>query len=460
MGETASDTQLVVARGVVLVVARSASLTKVGSGFVVPSNGSGTQILTADHAVENASDIVIVLDGNLNEQYEATVVRRDALRDIALLQISVKNRFALVQARPGKGNAGTPVAVVGYPGRHQFAWQGQRIATAASDLRPVVVFGNITGTLGDDNRIFFDAPIDHGDSGAPIVDVSDNEVVGMAEGGAFSGSGFEATLNGNAVGLATAGFASILNGLPKGASAPSFQVAVAAESSDDSGAGVKHQLVDSVAADLAQQNDFIAVPAPAPRRAYTAADVCKSAKFNAVLFVHEQRVSENVEVGLALADCSAAAFYDVNESGPVQPLGADAAVAVVSRMAEKRLLGFVDANRGRWQSLLRYGIAVDPASPDYESLLTFEDGPFGGVLIKNVFSRGPGDVAGLRAGDFVETIGGKPVRSAAEVRSLINRPSYKIVVDRRDRRLILNVQPRRFRDLVLSLTGKAPEKPN
>jgi S1-C subfamily serine protease len=66
-----------------------------GSGFIYSSTGSTSTIITANHVVEGASRVDVILDSDPHQRYAATIVRRDHVRDVAVLTIPVGNRRAL-----------------------------------------------------------------------------------------------------------------------------------------------------------------------------------------------------------------------------------------------------------------------------------------------------------------------------------------------------------------------------
>lgn len=97
----ASDTSQVfrdAQASVVLVLSSTSNgdIFGTGSGFVFKSDDRSTEIITANHVVDAAKRIEVVLDSNWKERYTATVVTRDAARDVAVLRIGVGQRRPLL----------------------------------------------------------------------------------------------------------------------------------------------------------------------------------------------------------------------------------------------------------------------------------------------------------------------------------------------------------------------------
>ena len=164
----------------------------VGSGFIVASDG---YIVTNNHVITSAfgvaTDIRVTLwDGS---EHQARIVGREPRFDLAVLQIPVDGLEALPLARLEDVRVGDAVIAIGYPldlrrgegagftVTHGIVSQKNR---AIPDL----------GILG---AVQTDAPINHGNSGGPLVNMR-GEVVGVntaiapdvQSGGVAQGIGF------------------------------------------------------------------------------------------------------------------------------------------------------------------------------------------------------------------------------------------------------------------------------
>ncbi len=143
-----------------------------GSGFLISNDG---YILTNEHVVHNASEIVVTLpDGS---QHNAEVVGSDFITDIALLKISG-------DAHPYVQFGDSEQIVIG-------EWAiavGNPFGLFEINAKPTVTVGVISavdrdfGRLGNDrvyqDMIQTDAAINQGNSGGPLVN-SLGEVIGM-----------------------------------------------------------------------------------------------------------------------------------------------------------------------------------------------------------------------------------------------------------------------------------------
>ncbi|MBC5827319.1 MAG: trypsin-like peptidase domain-containing protein, partial [Candidatus Eremiobacteraeota bacterium] len=336
------------------VVAHSPSGLKTGSGFIVASDRSAVKILTANHVVDNADNIVVILDGDLNEQRVATLLSRDFLRDEALLKILADRRKPLPLAASGLLRTGEAVGIVGYPGRHDLAWSDGVVQALAPGSGLIVGLGQVLAAPDDDDRFFFDAPVQPGDSGAPVFNRRTNEVVGMAEGDAFRGEGFKAWLTGSAVALGAGGFASVLQDAPaRNLRPPLFHVGLVAEAADPNDNTVVKSLFNSLVATFQKQSDFVAVDAThgsgvvAPNE-FTPYTMCRSAGTHALVSLTIEGHGGDAKITLSLMDCSGTPVYEdveATDSGANLPR---VALENALQRAEHALVGYAGAQRGAW----------------------------------------------------------------------------------------------------------------
>ncbi|ATB28803.1 Do family serine endopeptidase [Melittangium boletus] len=154
-----------------------------GSGFIIDPNGL---ILTNNHVVENAISIRIRL--NDGRQFDARVLGRDPLTDLALLKLQgdVKN---LPVARLGDSDAvrvGDTVVAIGNPFGLTSSVSAGILSARARDIQ--------SGPY--DNFLQTDAAINPGNSGGPLFNVR-GEVIGIntAIVGGGSGIGFAVPSN-------------------------------------------------------------------------------------------------------------------------------------------------------------------------------------------------------------------------------------------------------------------------
>jgi len=135
-----------------------------GSGFVIDSEG---YILTNNHVVENADEVIVRLDNE--QEHKATVVGKDPKTDLALLKIDgVTGLTAVPLGDSDKLRVGEWVMAIGNPfGLDHSVTSG--IVSAK---------GRFIGAGNYDDYIQTDAAINPGNSGGPLINLH-GEVVGI-----------------------------------------------------------------------------------------------------------------------------------------------------------------------------------------------------------------------------------------------------------------------------------------
>lgn len=158
--------------------------SKEGSGFVYDEEG---HVVTNYHVVEGARKIeVYFLDKSI---YEGRLVGADPYSDIAVVKVEAGDRV-LKPLRLGNSSqlkVGQPVIAVGSP----FGLSGSLTTGVISQLGRVI---RAPGGRLVPNVIQFDAAVNPGNSGGPLLDYSGN-VIGVTTAiasttGAFTGIGF------------------------------------------------------------------------------------------------------------------------------------------------------------------------------------------------------------------------------------------------------------------------------
>ncbi len=151
-----------------------------GSGIIIREDG---YILTNNHVIEDAltyntnklsegSSIQVILPGNTEKLYPATIVGRDAKTDIAVLKIDVTNLPAAELGDSDKVKVGELAVAIGNPGGLEYMGS----VTAG-------IISGIDRTLQLDNGRNFtliqtDAAINPGNSGGALVN-SQGQVIGV-----------------------------------------------------------------------------------------------------------------------------------------------------------------------------------------------------------------------------------------------------------------------------------------
>ncbi|MFL5931543.1 MAG: S1C family serine protease [Gaiellaceae bacterium] len=139
-----------------------------GSGFVVDDKGD---IVTNDHVVHGASSIRVGFTGGVS--YPATIVGADPSSDLAVIRVEAPRAALHPLAFDDAGGirVGDPVYAIGNP----FGLDRTMTAGIVSATRRDIQSPN---GLTIPNAIQTDAPINHGNSGGPLLDAR-GRVVGV-----------------------------------------------------------------------------------------------------------------------------------------------------------------------------------------------------------------------------------------------------------------------------------------
>ena len=135
-----------------------------GSGFVVAANGT---VVTNNHVIDGASAIKVTLDDG--RSFKATLLGSDPKTDLAVLKIDAGSDLPTVSwGDSSKLRAGDSILAMGNPFGIGTTVTAGIVSARGRDLH--------SGPY--DDFIQIDAPINHGNSGGPLVDVS-GKVVGI-----------------------------------------------------------------------------------------------------------------------------------------------------------------------------------------------------------------------------------------------------------------------------------------
>jgi len=141
-----------------------------GSGVIVASDRSGSDVLTVEHVVAGAHALRATLDER--RTVSARVVAADRTNDLALVRIGVPDRVAARLGFSRAVEAGMQIGIAGYPIPDAFA--GERLG-----VRTSVYAGRISSMRRDSLEL--DLPVIPGESGGPIFDAQSGDVVALAE---------------------------------------------------------------------------------------------------------------------------------------------------------------------------------------------------------------------------------------------------------------------------------------
>jgi len=420
-----------IAQSVVLIAASTQGGSKTGSGFAISSTSSTTRILTAAHVVDGTSAPIVFVGGPRGDHYPATVLQTDKLRDVALLEIQYRGipTVTLDDALPGSGR---PIQALGYPTLGALPANNPQATPQPlplGQMQLVTVSAKVDGVGEEGESILLDASLTHGDSGGPIVDAASSKVEGMVLGLA-AGYGVAHWMSGDALGISAAAINAFLgqSGPATTPTAPSYNVAFAPTKSTD---------IASSRAQLASSAGFAVAPAN------KAGEMCTNAKgaptANAVI----KELTEEGVFAFIVTDCSGAVYYqDYIDLDP-------GALPNACRLLGRAFLGYIDNHRAEWQTLLKFGVAVDPRQNPYLALMSVGRNPFGQLVVTHIFRDGPADRAGLHQGDAIVKIDGQPTRALADlyISRLMNEPSVTLIVDRDEKESTVKLTLRRFAEL-------------
>src|SRR3954470_14775790 len=168
-GMTVGDVYRGAKQGTVDIKVQTGDGTAEGSGFVLDSRGD---IVTNEHVVDGASGVTVnFADGT---KADAKVVGADASSDIAVVRVSgvdPSELSPLTLADSSKAQVGDGVVAIGSP----YGLEGSVTVGVVSALGRSITAPNHFTISG---AIQTDAPINHGNSGGPLLD-SQGRVIGV-----------------------------------------------------------------------------------------------------------------------------------------------------------------------------------------------------------------------------------------------------------------------------------------
>ena len=144
-----------------------------GTGFVITKDG---YVITNNHVIENAKSIKITgINDDYQTSYSAKVEITDAQNDLAILKITDVN-FKGLSSVPysfkfNTSSVGEDCFVLGYP----------LISTMGTDIKLTTgIISSKTGYEGSVSEYQISAPVQPGNSGAPLFDKNGN-IIGVVK---------------------------------------------------------------------------------------------------------------------------------------------------------------------------------------------------------------------------------------------------------------------------------------
>lgn len=161
-----------------------AERTSLGSGFIISKDG---YILTNNHVIENADEIVVRL--NDRRELDAKLIGADKTTDLALLKVEAKNLPMVTLGNSEKLEVGEWVVAIGSPFGFDYSVTAGIVSAKGR-------------SLPNDNYVPFiqtDVAINPGNSGGPLFDLN-GKVVGInsqiyTRSGGFMGVSFAIPIN-------------------------------------------------------------------------------------------------------------------------------------------------------------------------------------------------------------------------------------------------------------------------
>ena len=366
-----------------------------GSGFIVSAEGI---ILTNAHVVEGADQVSVKLTDK--REFKATVLGVDKPTDIAVLKIEATNLPIVPLGDPAQTEVGDWVLAIGSP----FGFENSVTAGIVSAK---------SRSLPDEGYVPFlqtDVAINPGNSGGPLLNMK-GEVIGInsqifSRSGGYQGLSFAIPIN-----VA----AQVKDQLLAHGKVTRGRLGVVIQE-------VNQALAESFGLDRAQGALVSRVEdaSPAAAAGLEVGDVIL--KFNG------QPVSASAELPAKVAAIAPGtkARLEVWHKGEVRTLD-----VIVGELPQAQPAGDnkLAADKGR------LGVAVRALDPREE-----QEAETKGLLVLE--SSGPAAHAGIRAGDVILSVNGKPVQSVDALHKLIDAAGKRValLIQRNDARIFVPIE--------------------
>lgn len=388
---------------------RSEPFHALGSGVIVSPNG---YIVTNNHVVDGATQVQVQL--NNGRTYPAKVVGTDKDTDLAVVKIDASG---LVSAQFGDSSLlepGETVLAIGTP-----------LGQASSVTRGIVSALNRPRNGSQDTRGSFiqtDAPINHGNSGGPLVNIH-GQVVGI--------NTEMLTDSGGSIGI--------------GLAIPSNLVKSVATDLIEHGKVIRgylgitvSQLTPGVATSLHEPNaegalvDQVNVGSPAEQAGIKPYDVITD--FNGTKITNSPQLTS---VAGSAAPGSKAKLDILRDGKPMQ------ITLTMGNFANAPTVDENAAANGNTPGSPKLGITVTPLTPDIRDQLQLPSG-VNGLAVQSVDPDGPAAMK-LTRGDVIEQVNQKPVTSIAGLEAQLKATpaggDVLLMVYRQGSNLIVPVSP-------------------
>jgi serine protease Do len=344
-----------------------------GSGFIVNADGI---VLTNAHVIAGASKVTVRLtDGR---EFEAKVVGIDKKTDVAVLRIDAKGLPTVRIGNPASTRVGEWVVAIGSP----YGFENSVTAGIVSAK---------SRSLPEENYVPFiqtDAAVNPGNSGGPLFNLA-GEVIGInsqiySRTGGYQGLSFAIPID---VAMKVGGQIVATGRVSRAKLGVSIQE-------------VDQGIVESFGLPRAGGALVAAIEkdGPASKAGVQPGDV--------VLKFNGRAINRSSDLPMAVGEAApgSTAEIEVWRKGRVERLNAK-----LTELTEPKVAAVSDAKADGG----KLGLAVRPLTADEKR----EAELAGGLVVEDV--NGPAARAGLQPGDVILAFNGKPVNSAAELRSLV-----------------------------------------
>jgi serine protease Do len=372
-----------------------------GSGFIISPDGT---IVTNNHVIDKAMDIKVTLDDGT--ELPAKLVGADAKSDIAVLKVDAPKPLATVAwGDSDKLKLGDQILAIGNPFGIGTTVTAGIVSARGRDLH--------SGPY--DDFIQIDAPINHGNSGGPLVDASGN-VVGINT-AIYSP-------NGGSVGV---GFAipsneakAIVAKLQKDGSIEHGYLGVAIQP-------VTSDVADAVGLGKAEGALVASVTdgTPAAHAGVKSGDI--------VTAVGSEAVKTPKDLSRLVADLSPGARETLTVWRDGKSL--DLNVTIGGNDDGQKQASAAGDSGDRQSAGPSIGVGLADLTPDTRQELNLPDG-VSGAVVASVNPDKPAAAAGIRTGDVIVSVNDKPVHGARDVKTAVSdaarsgRKSVLLLIER------------------------------
>ncbi len=373
-----------------------------GSGFVISPDGV---IVTNNHVIDNAIDIKVTLDDGT--ELPAKLLGADAKSDLAVLKVQAPHPLATIAwGDSDKLKLGDQILAIGNPFGIGTTVTAGIVSARGRDLH--------SGPY--DDFIQIDAPINHGNSGGPLVD-RDGNVVGINT-AIYSP-------NGGSVGV---GFA-----IPS-SEAKTIVAKLQKDGSIDHGyLGVQIQPVtqdvaDAVGLSKAEGALVAAVSdgAPAAHAGVKTGDI--------VTAVGSENVKTPKDLSRLVADLSPGAKETLTVWRDGKTVDVNVTVGGNEDTQKQAAVESSD-DQGQAAGQPSLGIGLADLTPDVRQQLNLPHG-VNGAVVANVNPDKSAAAAGIQPGDVIVSVNDKPVHDARDVKTAVSdagksgRKSVLLLIER------------------------------